>query len=311
VPVPEFNFSAKDSFPDIHPTREFFTTASTMNYPIIWSKLGLGTGTLASLGRAASLSQVDALMGAMKESGVTVIDTADCYGSGDCERLLGKALRQRRVDFTVVTKAGYRLSDLSGPLKLLNPFIKKGLHRWGRRQIFEPVYLTQCLNHSLLRLKMEQVDAFLLHDPTLTAVSDESVIRACSDLIKSGKTRLVGVSSGDPEVLGAAIRSGVFKVIQTPASLKVATTLQPLWQECEAAQIHVIGNHVFDPTCFELPEMTHEKLMRGSTALLPKNATILCGTRNPSHLRQTHAWTCDPLTAADAARLTLEFGPRL
>ncbi|MEO7098028.1 MAG: aldo/keto reductase [Luteolibacter sp.] len=281
-----------------------------MNNSIVWSKLGLGTGTLASLGRAASLSQVDNLISMMLKSGVTVIDTADCYGSGDCERLLGRALGQKRKEFTVITKAGYRLSDLPGPLRLLNPFIKKGLHRWGRRQIFDPAYLAKCLDHSLSRLGMEQVDAFLLHDPPLEVVSDESVIRACGDFRKSGKTILTGISSGDPAVLKAAIASGAFGVIQTPANLKVAGTLKPLWRECEANQIHVIGNHVFDPSCVEIPGMTHEKLMRGSAALLPGNSTVLCGTRNPSHLRQSNEWVHDPLSETDAERLSMEFGAR-
>lgn len=268
-----------------------------------WSKLGLGTGTLASLGRAAPISEVDKLLGTMIEMGVTVIDTADSYGSGDCEHLLGKVLRGRRDAFTLITKAGYRLSNLRGPLRPLNQFVKKGLQRFGSRQLFEPVYLRKCLEHSLSRLKIEQVDAFLLHDPPLDAVSDESVIQTCVDLIKSGISAVMGISSGDPVVLIRAIESGAFGVIQTPANLKIAAVMLPVWRECESRRIHVIGNHVFDPTCLDFPGMTHEKLMRGSSALLPESSTILCGTRNPAHLRQANEWANSPLSAVEGEHL--------
>jgi len=272
-----------------------------------WSKLGLGTGTLASIGQAASVSEADRIVGTMLDLGMTVIDTADSYASGACEILLGKILRRKGQHFTLVTKAGYRLSNLRGPLRPLNPFIKKAIHRMGRRQLFDPIYLTKCLDHSLSRLRMDRVDTFLLHDPTLEAVSNDHVIQACEDLRKSGKANLTGVSSGDPAVLKAAIACGAFGVIQTPANLKVATALQPLWRECEANQIHVIGNHVFDPACLAVPGMTHEKLMRGSSALLPGNSTILCGSRNPSHLRQTLEWAHDPMDEAEAEHIATEF----
>lgn len=261
-----------------------------------WSRLGLGTGTLASLGRSATLSEVDMLIGAMLEMGMTVVDTADSYASGDCECLLGKALFGRREKLVIVTKAGYRLSNLKGPLRPLNQIVKKVLHRVGHRQLFEPSYLSACLNRSLSRLKIEQLDAFLLHDPPLEALTDERVIRLCEDLKQSGKTIFTGVSSDDPEVLQTAIASGAFEVIQTPANLNAAASMQPIWRACEANQIHVIGNHIYDPACLASPGMTHEKLMRGSSSLLPSPSTILCGSRNPNHLKQSNQWANESLT---------------
>ncbi len=268
-----------------------------------WSKLGLGTGTLASLGRAASLSEVDRLVATMLDIGVKVIDTADSYGSGDCEYLIGKVLRERRESFTIITKAGYRFSNLPYPFRPLNQFVKKGLQHLGFRQRFTTAYLSKCIDSSLLRLRMEYVDAFLLHNPPLEIIEDERLISLCTSLIKAGKTKQTGVSSENPEVIRAAIASGAFTIIQTPANLKAAAMLRTLWNECDDHQIHVIGNHVFEPTCLNLDGVTHEMLMRGSSALLPENATILCGTRNPSHLRQTNHWASMPLPVAEAERL--------
>ena len=274
-----------------------------------WSKLGLGTGTLASLGRAASFSEVDRLVGAMLDIGVTVIDTADSYGSGDCERLIGKVLRGRRESFTIVTKAGYRLSNLPGPLQPLNQFVKKGIQRLGFQQCFAPAYLAKCIDNSLSRLRIEHMDAYLLHNPPLKVVEDERVIHLCQSLIDSGKTILTGLSSENPEVISAAIASGVFKIIQTPASLNAAVAMRPLWKECETNGIRVIGNHVFDPACLGVHGMTHETLMRSTSALLPDRATILCGTRNLAHLQQACEWAAMPLREADAVRELLRVSP--
>lgn len=271
-----------------------------------WSKLGLGTGTLASLGRAASLETVKLLLDAMTDCGANVIDTADSYGSGDCEILLGKALGGRRSSFHLVTKAGYRLSNLKGPLRPFNQFIKKGLHRLGHGRDFRPAYLAKCLDDSLQRLRTERVDAFLLHDITLEAVTDPEIHELCRRLKQSGKTARVGLSSDNPEIIRAAIATGVFDVIQTPANLLAAMDLQLVWEECDVHGIQLIGNHVFSPSTLSLPGMSREAIMRACAALMPASATILCGTRNPSHFTETFQWASDPLSHEEALKLAAE-----
>lgn len=265
-----------------------------------WSKLGLGTGTLASLGRAASLGTVKLLLDAMTDCEANVIDTADSYGSGDCEILLGRSLSGKRDSFILVTKAGYRLSNLGQPLRPLNQFIKKGLHRMGKRQRFDPFYISKCLDNSLLRLRTDRVDAFLLHDAPLAAITDNRVLKACLELKQSGKASLIGISSDSPATVAAALSSDTFDVIQTPANLLVAAEMRSVWDACEERGIKVIGNHVFSPEIMALPGTSRERIMRACAALLPKNATILCGTRNPSHFTETCQWAANPLCAEDA-----------
>lgn len=275
--------------------------------PITWSRLGLGTGTLASLGRASSAKDVETLLASMEEIGASVIDTANTYGSTACERLLGRVMRRMENPFTLVTKAGYCHGDLPFPLHPLNPFLKKAMQRMGRRQCFEPVYISKCLEKSLIRLGVEQVAAFMLHDAPMEAVTNDKLLSVMQDLKNSGKTQLAGVSSSEPAVLQKAISSGVFGVIQTPASLRHAKTLRGVWQQCESAGIHVIANHIYDPLCFQHQDVSHESLMRASAALLPEGATILCGTRNPSHLRQSNEWARIPMSKQDAEKLAEEI----
>jgi pyridoxine 4-dehydrogenase len=269
----------------------------------IWGRLGLGTGTLASLGRAAPLAEVISLLDAMEQLGIRTIDTADSYGSGDCEYLLSKALAGRRESFRIITKAGHRHGNLRGALRPLNQFIKKALNRAGLRQCFEIPYLTRCLDESLRRLKTERVEAFLLHDPPASVIASTSVSEFFALIKQQGKAAVTGVSSCDPEVLRIAVECGFCDMIENQANLRTAPTVSPIWKSCMERGIHVVGNYVYDPYCLRLPLMRYELLMRASAALLPADATILCGTRNPAHLRQSWKWSHDPLPHDEALRL--------
>lgn len=239
----------------------------------------------------------------MEQLEIHTIDTADSYGSGDCEHLLAKALAGRRERFRIITKAGHRHGNLPGPLRPLNQFVKKALNRLGKRQCFDIAYLTRCLDDSLRRLKTDRVEAFLLHDPPASVVSSPEVAQFFARIREQGKAGQTGVSSCDPEVLGLAVASGSCDIIENQANLRTAPTVGPIWNSCIERGIHVVGNYVYEPSCVRLPGMTHELLMRASAALLPADATILCGTRNPSHLRSSHKWALDPLPHEEALRL--------
>ena len=268
-----------------------------------WSRLGLGTGTLASLGRAASLAEVKSLLDVMEQLDIRTIDTADSYGSGDCEHLLAEALDGRRNRFRIITKAGHRHGNLPSPLRPLNQFVKKALNRLGKRQCFDIAYLTHCLNESLRRLKTDRVEAFLLHDPPASVVASAEMAQFFARIKDQGKAGQTGVSSCDPEVLRQAVACGSCDIIENQANLRTAPTLTPIWNSCTERGIHVVGNYVYEPSCVRLPGMTHELLMRASAALLPADSTILCGTRNPAHLRLSHQWVLDPMPCEEALRL--------
>lgn len=107
-----------------------------------WSRVGLGTGTLASVGRGTTVSHVHDLLSSMASIGASVIDTADSYTSGRCETLIGQALEGRRDQFRGVTKAGYRYGVLPAPFQPLNPFIKKLHQKLSSGQSHAPAYLT-------------------------------------------------------------------------------------------------------------------------------------------------------------------------
>ncbi len=276
---------------------------SKLTAPEGWGRLGLGTGTLASLGRASTVADTRALLDSMLDLDISLIDTADSYASGACEILLAKAMRGRRNRFNLITKAGYRHGNLPGLLRPLNQFVKKGLQKLGRRRCFDPAYLLRCLENSLRRLNTDHVEGFLLHDPPAGAAGSDETAELLRRVRREGKALAVGVSSGEPEVLRVALQNGICDLIECPANLGVPDELIGVWQTCADHGIHVIGNHVFDPRSVAMESVSHQLLMRASASLLPAGSTILCGTRNPSHLRSSRDWALDPLPIEETRRL--------
>lgn len=268
------------------------------------SPLGLGTGMLASWRGGLSAEQAKHLLSTAYENGVTLIDTADTYASGECERLLGNLLKGRREKFSLMTKAGYICADLPGPLHRLNPLFKKLKAKLGPRQNFQPEHIGQCLKRSLQRLQTDRVEVFLLHDPTADVLVDGTLFATLSKLKASGLALKVGVSSGDDEVLRLALAWEDCDVIQTPlvedggiaAPLREAGGKKPLiilnhvslggqlpgpsqgaspairgWQESVASRTREFGVG------------SHAALLR--VALENTGAdSVLTGTRNVSHL---------------------------
>ena len=121
--------------------------------------------------------------------GVTLVDTADSYGGGAVESMLGRALKGR-PDVTIVTKGGTnRTTDPA-------------------RKRFDPPYLRARVESSLKRLGREAIDLYLLHHPTVSAVGVGEAAALMKILQTEGKIRHWGVAAGDMEVARAAIDKG-------------------------------------------------------------------------------------------------------
>jgi aryl-alcohol dehydrogenase-like predicted oxidoreductase len=110
------------------------------------------------------------------ELGVTMIDTADAYGKGHNEELVGRAIEGRRDQIVLATKFG-RTYGAGG---------ERGL--CGR-----PDYVATACDASLARLRVETIDLYYLHriDP---AVPVEETVGAMAELVKAGKVRQLGLS---------------------------------------------------------------------------------------------------------------------
>jgi aryl-alcohol dehydrogenase-like predicted oxidoreductase len=135
------------------------------------------------------------------DRGVTLLDTADVYGMGHVEELVGRAIEKRRHEVVVATKFGYA-KDEDGST-LIN----------GR-----PEYAQRACEASLRRLRISTIDLYYLHrvDP---AVPIEESIGTMSRLVEQGKVRYLGISEAGAQTIGRAHATHPLAALQSEYSL--------------------------------------------------------------------------------------------
>jgi len=121
-------------------------------------------------------SDVNAIVGAAIDAGVNFIDTADVYGGGASESMLGEVLGMHRNDIVLATKFSGRMG--AGPNQV------------GQSRI----HLIDALDASLKRLKTDRIDLYQLHNfDRFTSL--EEVLGALDDAVHAGKVRYIGCSN--------------------------------------------------------------------------------------------------------------------
>jgi aryl-alcohol dehydrogenase-like predicted oxidoreductase len=142
------------------------------------SVVGLGCN---NFGGRIDADRSNAVIDAALEAGITLFDTADSYGFGRSEEILGAALRARgkRDDVIIATKFGSDLRGANGA-----DFGARG----GRR------YIVRAVEASLRRLQTDWIDLYQVHWPD-PATPLEETMAALDDLVHSGKVRYIGHSN--------------------------------------------------------------------------------------------------------------------
>jgi aryl-alcohol dehydrogenase-like predicted oxidoreductase len=134
--------------------------------------------------------------------GVTFIDTADAYGAGHNEVLVGRGIAHRRDEVQLATKFGIDRSG--GDAKR----VIRG----------EAAYVQRACESSLTRLGVEVIDLYYLHRPPQTAEIEETV-GAMAELVKQGKVRYLGLSEVNDELLRRAYAVHPITAVQSEYSL--------------------------------------------------------------------------------------------
>ncbi|WP_375498629.1 aldo/keto reductase [uncultured Jatrophihabitans sp.] len=136
------------------------------------------------------------------ELGVTMIDTANVYGTGHNEVLVGRALHDRRDQVELATKFG--IDNTMG---------------WDNRTIHGTAgYVQQACEDSLTRLGVEHIDLYYLHRPPQDAEIEETV-GAMAALVEQGKVRFLGLSEVDDGLLRRAHAVHPIAAVQSEYSL--------------------------------------------------------------------------------------------
>ncbi|MFQ5918468.1 MAG: aldo/keto reductase [Thermoplasmata archaeon] len=135
------------------------------------------------------------------ELGTGFVDTADVYGWGHSEELIGAVFKERREDVRIATKVG------------------GDFYHGGVRMDFSPPYIEFALDQSLQRLNTNFVDLYQLHNPPLALTGDPATYDVLDRLQAENKVRHYGVSVHQPMEAIMAIQTGKPTVIQLPFSL--------------------------------------------------------------------------------------------
>jgi aryl-alcohol dehydrogenase-like predicted oxidoreductase len=136
------------------------------------------------------------------ELGVTFFDTADIYGAGHNEVLVGRGLAGRRDEVELATKFG----------------IDRSMGDDRRVLRGERAYVKRACEASLLRLGVEVIDLYYLHRPPQTAEIEETV-GAMAELVTEGKVRYLGLSEVDESLLRRAYAVHPITAVQSEYSL--------------------------------------------------------------------------------------------
>jgi 1-deoxyxylulose-5-phosphate synthase len=187
-------------------------------------RIALGCGNFGGVGSAVEFfgggldrDRAFAVMDAAWELGITHFDTADAYGGGRSETIIGDWMRSRAVRPLLTTKT-------------FNPMSA------GADRGLAPERLERQLRSSLERLGVESVELYLAHDfdPAVAAVD---LLGAFESFRSGGLIRASGVSNFDAAQLRATLAAGPIDAIQNSYSLLVRDDERELLEVCAAADV--------------------------------------------------------------------------
>ncbi|ACA14973.1 aldo/keto reductase [Methylobacterium sp. 4-46] len=185
---------------------------------------GLGCMGMSEFYGPADDAQSRAALEAALALGYDFLDTADTYGHGHNEALIGAVLAGRRDRAVVATKFG----------------IVRAPGRYERRIDNSPAYVAAACEASLRRLGVETIDLYYCHrrDP---AVPIEEVVGAMARLVEAGKVRALGLSEVSPATLRAAQAVHPIAAVQSEYSLWTREPEQGLLAACRDLGVALVA----------------------------------------------------------------------
>jgi diketogulonate reductase-like aldo/keto reductase len=256
------------------------------------SRVGLGTWYLEQSDQRTAVAAVKLAL----DLGLSHIDTAELYGSGKAESLVGQGIEGRRDEVFLVSKV-----------------IPDNASRKGT--------ITHC-EQTLKRLGTDHLDCYLLHWPGAHPLED--TIAALEELVRSGKTRSWGVSNFDETELQSALdiagpgRIACNQVLYHLEERSIEHAVVP-W--CEANNVAVVGytpygqHRSFPPRgpggalLTQIAERLGATPRQVALAFLTRRADSFAipKSTNPEHLRENAGAAWLELTAEDAAAIDKAF----
>jgi aryl-alcohol dehydrogenase-like predicted oxidoreductase len=166
------------------------------------SALGLGCMAMSEFYGPSDDKASESVILSALEQGLTLLDTADTYGAGHNERLIGKVLKTWTGEVFVATKFG----------------IVRKPGEYARTICGKPEYVKQACEASLQRLNRETIDLYYAHRIDVSVPIEETV-GAMAELVQAGKVRYIGLSEPAAETLRRAHAVHPITAVQTEYSL--------------------------------------------------------------------------------------------
>lgn len=181
------------------------------------SELGFGCWAIGgtSYGPTDDQESLRALSYA-RDHGINFFDTADTYGHGHSETLIGECFQEssKRTQIILASKVGW------------------DFYHGGSKKNFDPDYIRFACAQSLKRLRTDYIDLYQLHNPKLELIEEGSIFKILQELKKEGKIRFWGVSIHQSEEGNASVLKGA-STLQAVYNLIDQRMRKDLFQFCD------------------------------------------------------------------------------
>jgi len=256
----------------------------------------MGCSRLGSLLARGNGLNARAAVAAALDEGITLFDTANIYGQGSSEMILGSTLPRDGVE--ICTKGGFvppvPLWVLRTMKQALRPIARRNVGGMRQRasslraksypQRFDPASLARSLNGSLTRLRRERTDIFLLHNPPVTFAASQELWRWVEAEIQRGRIAAFGISCAGCAADVAWLDNTLLSVVQLPAS-SIVPTPGGFLADARTGRLRIMVREIVGPG-----HHTPDAIAAGLAAVVsaPSADVAVLGMSSPAHVREAN-----------------------